>query len=158
MTVSSWCQISHRKCFGEIYPAFKHSYAIILWWILAQNIHKWCVWFTSANRLKRGKAVYFQFITMTVASWRQISHIKSFGAIYPAFEHSYASFYDGFWLQNIQNDVVWFTSANPLKRDESQFICNLLTMTVGSWCQISHRKSFWCNISSIWIQLCIILW
>ena len=216
MTVDSSCQISHRKSFSVIYPAFEQQLCIILWWILARKYPKWCVWFTSANHLKREKAVYLQFLTMTVATWCQISHRKSFGVIYAAFEHSYASFYDGFWLK-ISKMMCLIHIWNRLKRGESclfaisnheswllmpdisaeknlvQYIqhlthsyasfydgfwlkiskmmclihvCNrlkrgkavylqFLTMTVCLLMSDISQRKFWCNISSIWIQLCL---
>ena len=51
------------------------------------------------KRSKCVKAINLQFLSLTVDSWCQISHKKGFGAIYPAFERSYASVYHGFWLK-----------------------------------------------------------
>ena len=129
MPVASWCQISHRKSCGVVYPAFEHSYASYIWCILAQNIQNDVFWFTSATVWSVVKAVYFQFITITVASWCQISRIQSFGAIYPAFEHSYASFYDGFWLK-ISKIMCLIHMCRPFEAWES---CLFAISNHDSW-------------------------
>ena len=110
---------------------------------------KWCVLIHICNRLKRGKAVYFQFITMTVAFWCQISRIKSFGAIYPAFETQLCIILWWILSQNIQNDVFDSHMQPCSKRGKAVYLqcsdhdsCLLMS-------DISQKK-FLCNICSIW--------
>ena len=63
-------------------------------------------------------------------------------------KRSYASLYHGFWLKicKIMGLVDICRRSKCVKAINLQF----LPLTVDSWCQISHRKKFWCNISRIW--------
>ena len=83
---------------------------------------KWCVWFTSANRLKRGKSVYLQFLTVPVASWCQTSHRKGFGAIYPEFEHRLCIIIScWFWLK-IYTMMCLIHICNRWKRGKAVYL------------------------------------
>ena len=149
----SWCQISDRKRFGAIYPAFERSYASLYhgFWLKISNIMGLV---DICKRSKCVKAINLQFLPLTVDSWCQISHRKRFVAIYTAFERSYASLYHGFWL-NISKmmGIVDISRSKCVKAINLQF----LPLTVDSWCQISHRKSFGAIYPAFERSLCIII-
>ena len=151
--LTSWCQISHRKSFGATYPEFERSYASLYhgFWL---KISKIMGFGWHMKRSKCVKAINLQFLSLTVDSWCQISHKKGFGAIYPAFERSYASVYHGFWLKisQMMGLVDICKRSNCVTAINLQFLPWQLTPDVRYL-----TEKFWCHIYSFWTQLCMII-
>ena len=128
---------------------------IILWWILAQNIQN-DVFYSHLQPFEACESCLFAIsnhescllmpdISQDKNLMQYIQHlhtvmhhfIMDFGLKYPK------------WC-------VRFTSADRLKRGKAVYLQFLTTDSCLLMSDISQRK-FWCNISSIWIQICLII-
>ena len=154
MTVASWCQISHRKSFWcniySIWNAVMHHYIMDF---DSKYVKLW-VWLTYADVRSVWKPLICNFfhwqLTPDVRYLIEkvlVQHIQNLNAVMHHYIMDFDSKYPKLW--------VWLTYAN-VPSVWKPLICNFFP---DSWLLMSDisQKTFWCNIFSIWTQLCIII-